>query len=147
MQHARERHVDRVARTARDPHHAVESWSGFAHDRQLVVWRPALDIVRFVDEGPDVLVAPPHLLLGANEACRHAPPAARRMARSIFGYAPQRQRLPAIASWICSSVGCGVRSSSAVALTIWPGVQNPHWRASSATNESCTAAARPVESP
>ena len=34
---------------------------------------------------PDVLVAALHLLLRANEAGGHAPPAARRMARSIFG--------------------------------------------------------------
>ena len=43
------------------------------------------DVVRLVDERPDVLVAALHLLLGANEAGCHAPPAARRMARSIFG--------------------------------------------------------------
>ena len=42
------------------------------------------------------------------------------------------------------SSASATRSSSAVALTICPGVQKPHWRASSATNASCTAAARPV---
>ena len=39
-----------------------------------------------------------------------------------------------MAAWISSRVGCGIRASSAVAVTICPGVQKPHCRASSATN-------------
>ena len=123
MEHPGELHVDGEPHAPGCPRGTVLARRGPADERELGVGRPVLDVVRLVDEHPDVLVAALHLLLRANEAGGHAPPAARRIARSIFGYAPQRQRLPAIASWICSRVGCGVRSSSAVALTIWPGVQ------------------------
>ena len=37
---------------------------------------------------------------------------------------------------ISSVVGAGVASTSATALTIWPGVQKPHCSASARTNES-----------
>ena len=46
---------------------------------------PALDVVRLVDERPDVLVAPLHLRLRRTRRAIRPPPAARRIARSIFG--------------------------------------------------------------
>ena len=64
---------------------AVVARRRLPHERELGVGGPVIGVVRLVDEDPDILVAPLHLLLGANEAGRHAPPAARRMARSIFG--------------------------------------------------------------
>src|SRR5690606_41517044 len=48
---------------------------------------------------------------------------ARRPARTICAYAPQRQRFPLTARAMSSSVGSGVSSSSARRLMIWPGVQ------------------------
>ena len=52
--------------------------------------RPLLERV-LVDDEPDLLVAALDLFLGADQS-RHV-----RIASSIFGYAPQRQRFPAIA--------------------------------------------------
>ena len=99
--------------------------------------------VVLVDEHPDVLEAPLHLALRLDEPRLHATtwPDARRIARSIFGYAPQRQTFPAIASRIRSRSGRSTAVSSAVAETICPGVQKPHCSASSATNASWSAAA------
>ena len=85
MEHPGQLDVDRVARAAGCPNHPVEARSRLADDRQLVVRRPALNVIGLVDERPDILVAALHLLLRANEPGRHAPPAARRMARSILG--------------------------------------------------------------
>ena len=85
MEHPRQPNVDRVPHAARGARVAVVARRRLPDERQLGVGRPVLDVVRLVDEDPDVLVAPLHLLLRANEAGRHAPPAARRMARSIFG--------------------------------------------------------------
>ena len=49
----------------------------------------------------------------------------------MFGYAPQRQRLPAIAcADLVAASARAVASTSAAAETIWPGVQKPHWSAS-----------------
>ena len=73
--------------------------------------RPLLERVLFDDE-PDLLVAALDLLLRADQSC-HV-----RIASSIFGYAPQRQRLPAIACRISSVLGLGDASTSATALTI-----------------------------
>ena len=89
-------HVDREADAAGCAGGAVLTRRRAADERELGPRRPGLDVVCLVDEGPDVLVPPLHLLLRANEP-GHDAPAARRIARSIFGYAPQRQRLPAIA--------------------------------------------------
>ena len=79
-----------------------------------------------LDDEPDLLVPALDLFLGADQPC-HV-----RIASSIFGYAPQRHRFPAMACRISSVVGAGVDSTSATALTICPGVQNPHWSASAA---------------
>jgi hypothetical protein len=57
-----------------------------ADEREVVLGLPRLEVVLLVDEHPDLLVAPLHLRLGLDEACHQAPPpAARRIARSIFG--------------------------------------------------------------
>ena len=80
---------------------------------------PLLQRVLFDDE-PDLLVTAFDFLLGADQSC-HV-----RIASSIFGYVPQRQRLPAMLCRISSVVGFGVAVTSATALTICPGVQKPH---------------------
>ena len=49
--------------------------------------------------------------------------AARRTARTMRLWLPQRQRLPASPSRTCASVGRGLRSSSAFAAMIMPLVQ------------------------
>ncbi|RWA55197.1 hypothetical protein AU476_07945 [Cupriavidus sp. UYMSc13B] len=48
------------------------------------------------------------------------------IASMILVYPVQRQMLPAIAKRISSRVGFGFASSSALAATTKPGVQNPH---------------------
>src|SRR5205823_6208329 len=63
-------------------------------------------------------------------------------ASSILGYAPQRQRLPAMPCRTSSRVGSGSASTSAAAETIWPGVQNPHWSASARTKASTSGWSR-----
>ena len=92
--------------------------------------RPGGPLVERVllDDGPDLLVAALDLLLGPDQS-RHV-----AIASSMFGYAPQRQRLPAMPCRISSRVGSGLASTSAAAETICPGVQKPHWRASARTN-------------
>src|SRR5439155_13530248 len=90
--------------------------------------RPLLEGV-LVDDEPHLLVPALDLLLRADQS-RHV-----RIASSIFGYAPQRQRLPAIACRISRELGAGLPSTSATALTICPGVQKPHWSASARTKE------------
>src|SRR5262245_5516272 len=52
--------------------------------------------------------------------------AAALMASMIFVYPVQRQMLPAMAKRMSSSLGSGVSSSSAFAIMMMPGVQNPH---------------------
>src|SRR5207302_9079798 len=75
-------------------------------------------------------------LLGLDQPC-HA-----LMASSILGYVPQRQRFPAIACRISSFDGLGFAATSALADTIWPGVQKPHCSASAATNASTSGWSR-----
>jgi hypothetical protein len=74
--------------------------------------RPRLDGRVLVDDDPLLGVAAFDLFLGANQSC-HV-----RTASSIRGYAPQRQRLPAIACRTRSGVGWGSASTSAAAETI-----------------------------
>ena len=52
----------------------------------------------------------------------------------IFLYAEQRHRLPLSARRAWSSVGFGIRSSSAFVVMIWPDVQKPHWKPLCSTN-------------
>ena len=85
MEHPGQANVDRVPHPARCAGVAVVARRRLPDERQLGVGRPVLGVVRLVDEDPDVLVAALHLLLRANEPRGHASPAARRMARSIFG--------------------------------------------------------------
>ena len=138
MEHPGEGDVHREAGRAARPQRPVLPGRRLADDVELGRLGPRLEVVVLVDERPDVLEAPLHLPLGPDEPGPHSTscPDARRIARSIFGYAPQRQMLPARATRIWSRVGRGVSTRSAVADTICPGVQNPHWRASSATNAS-----------
>ena len=120
MEHARQRDVDRVACRAARAERAVLARRGLADDRQLCVLGPGDEVVLLVDERPDVLEAPFHLALGLDEPLGHptACPEAPRIARSILGYVPHRQRFPLIAVWISSRVGLPFASSSAVAETI-----------------------------
>ena len=113
MEHPRQRDVDRVARPRRSP----------AAGRRAA-WRAARRSSRSASSGqvsrssssstsdPDVLEAPFHLALRLDEPRSHAIscPEARRTARSIFGYAPQRHRLPASAARISSRRRPGCRS-------------------------------------
>src|SRR5207237_7007654 len=64
-------------------------------------------------------------------------PATSRIAATMFGYAPQRQRLPLMNSRISSSEPARPSCSSATADMICPGVQYPHCSASCRTNASC----------
>src|SRR5438445_2023576 len=68
----------------------------------------------------------------------HAEPAALCTAARIFAYPVQRQMLPANASRICASVGCGIRSSRSCVATTRPGVQKPHCTAPASTNACWT---------
>jgi hypothetical protein len=56
-----------------------------------------------------------------------------------------RQMLPDSSSRISVSVGCGLRSRSACAAMISPGVQKPHCTAPQSTNDCCTSLGRPGE--
>src|SRR5207247_7034229 len=99
--------------------------------------RPLLEYV-FLDDDPLLGVPALDFFFGADQP-RHA-----STASSIFGYAPQRHRLPDIACLTSPEVGSGRASTSAAAETIWPGVQKPHWRASARTHGSHSrCAARP----
>ena len=61
----------------------------------------------------------------------------------MFGYAPHRHRLPLENSRISASDPARPSASSPTADMIWPGVQNPHCRASCRMNASCTGCSRP----
>ena len=78
--------VDRLAAGALEP---VDPGRRTADDLARS-FGPLLERV-LVDDEPDLLVPALDLFLGADQS-RHV-----RIASSIFGYAPQRQRLPAIA--------------------------------------------------
>jgi hypothetical protein len=60
------------------------------------------------------------------------------MDRTMFSYPVHRQTWPDIASRTCSAVGSGVRSSSQRAVSIMPGVQNPHCSPCSVAKPSWT---------
>ena len=128
VEHPRQLDVDGVARRAARAHRPVLADRRRADDPELRVVGPRLDLVLLVDEDPHVLEPALHLPLGLDEPRLHATscPEARRIARSILGYAPQRQMLPAIAARISSRVGRATEARSAVADTICPGVQKPH---------------------
>src|SRR5262249_57029824 len=91
--------------------------------------RPLLERV-LLDDEPDLLEAALDFLLRADQPCQV------EIASSIFGYVPQRQRLPAIACRMSSELGLGLPSTSSDAETICPGVQKPHWSASVRTKAS-----------
>src|SRR6185295_7483452 len=74
-------------------------------------------VVVALDHDPLLGVPALDFLLGPDQS-RHV-----STASSIRGYAPQRQRLPAIAWRTRSGVGFGSASTSAAAETICPGVQ------------------------
>ena len=61
----------------------------------------------------------------------------------MFGYAPQRQRLPLTARRTSSPVGDGFRRNRATHDMIWPDVQKPHWKASRSMNAACTGCSAP----
>ncbi len=99
----------------------VARLAGRALDPVLAARGPADDGLRSIgpllewillDDEPDLLIAAFDFLLRADQSC-HV-----RIASSIFGYVPQRQRLPAIACRISSSFGFGFASTSAAAETI-----------------------------
>src|SRR5436189_3089656 len=128
--------VGRVGGLASRALMAVEPPGGPADDAPRSR-RPLLEYV-FLDDDPLLGVAALDFFFGADQP-RHA-----STASSIFGYAPQRHRLPDIACLTSSEVGSGRASTSAAAETIWPGVQKPHWRASARTNASTSGcSARP----
>ena len=77
------------------------------------------DRLRRIDAHPGI---EQRMLLEARRERAHAA-AARRTAFTIRGCEPQRQRCGASAARISSSEGCGVRSSSAFAPTMIPGMQ------------------------
>ncbi len=89
MQHAAEPQVGGERGLAAGALEAVDARRRPADDLARAC-RPLLERVLVYDE-PHFLVAPFDLFLGADQS-RHV-----RMASSIFGYAPQRQRFPAIA--------------------------------------------------
>src|SRR5205085_4048936 len=104
-------------------------------DDRLRACRPLVERI-LLDHDPLLGEPALDLFLGADQS-RHV-----RIASSIFGYVPQRHRLPAIACRISSRVGLGLAATSADAETIWPGVQKPHWRASVRTKAPTSAWSR-----
>ena len=88
MQHSWQLDVCRVASFASRTLRARDARSGTADDF-AGPGRPLVERV-LLDHEPHVLVAALDLLLGLDQS-RHD-----TIASSIFGYAPQRQRLPAI---------------------------------------------------
>jgi hypothetical protein len=78
--------------------------------------------IRLGDRTPDNgqrLFGEGHAVAG----CRDSRTTASSTASKISAYPVQRHRLPDRASTICSRVGAGVESSSALAVTSMPGVQ------------------------
>jgi len=61
----------------------------------------------------------------------------------MFGYAPQRQRLPATARRTSSSVGAEFSRRRATIDMICPGVQKPHWNASASMKARWTGCSSP----
>src|SRR5205807_1639577 len=127
-------HVCRVDRGSGGALDAVDAASRLPDHRA----RPGRPLVERILLDHDPLLGEPalDLLLGADQS-RHV-----RIASSIFGYAPQRHRLPAIACRTSSRVGLGLAATSAEAETIWPGVQKPHWSASARTNAPTSGCSR-----
>ena len=137
MQHPGKPNVLRVASLAAGARKAVDS-SCRAADGSKGTFRPLLERV-LLDHDPLLRVAALDLLFGLDQPCHQCPSppdATAWIARSIFGYVPQRQRLPAIACLISSAPGFAFAASNAEAETICPGVQKPHWVASASTKAS-----------
>src|SRR6266404_6082681 len=129
VKHSRQLEIGGVDRFASRTLEAVDTRRRLSDDLARA-GGPLLQRVLFDDE-PDLLEPTFDFLLGADQSC-HV-----RIASSILGYAPQRQRFPAIAWRISSVDGAAFVSTSATALTICPGVQKPHCSASLRTKE-CT---------
>jgi len=89
VEHSRQAHVGGVERLAPGASGPVDALRRPADDGERA-GGPLRERV-FLDEQPYLLVATLDFLLGADQS-RHV-----RIASSIFGYVPQRQRLPAIA--------------------------------------------------
>jgi len=110
VQHPGQLEIGCVDRFASRSFEAVDARRGLPDDLPRA-GGPLLQRVLFDDE-PDLLEPAFDFLLGADQSC-HV-----RIASSILGYAPQRQRLPAIAWRISSVEGAAFASTSATALTI-----------------------------
>src|SRR5213083_948448 len=72
--------------------------------------------------------------------------AAQRTAFTMFSYPVQRQDCPEIASRISASEGSGLWSSNQRAVSIMPGVQNPHCSPWHSTKPCCTGSSTPSRS-
>ena len=101
MEHPGQPEVGRVARLAARAQRAGDPRRGPPDDLARA-GGPLLERV-LLDDEPDLLVAALDLLLGSDQSC-HV-----EIASSIFGYVPQRQRLPAIACRISSERRLRVR--------------------------------------
>src|SRR5207253_10927886 len=134
VEHPGEPQVGGVARLAARPREAGEPRSRAPHDLERP-GGPGVERV-LLDYEPLLAEAALDLLLRPDQP-RHV-----RIASSMRGYVPQRQRFPAIACRISSRDGVGFASTSADAETIWPGVQKPHCSASSRTKASTSGWSR-----
>src|SRR5215207_3178390 len=139
---ARQADVVGVLRPAGDFEIALNSGDRFSDDAQAGIWTPGWRHRRLFDLVL-LLAALGLLALDVHDAHGRPPAlaassAARCPARTMFWYAPQRQRLPLTARRISSSLGARCSESNAVTLIIWPGVQKPHWYASASTKARWT---------
>ena len=119
MQGARELDVLRIASLAPGARQSVDSGRRAADGSKRTLG-PLLERV-FLDDYPLLGVAALDLLLRLDQACHPSPSpcaATAWIARSIFGYVPQRHRFPAIACLIWSPSGFGFASRRADAETI-----------------------------
>ena len=110
MKHSGEAQVGGVRRLAARPGAAVDARCGPADDRLRTIG-PLVERV-LLDQDPLLGEGSLDLLLGLDQ------PRQERIASSIFGYVPQRQRFPAIRWRISSRAGSGLSATSAAAETI-----------------------------
>src|SRR6202022_4042185 len=119
-------------------------------DRQSGLGLPGREILSLDEHG---FLGDPALELGLRADDLDAPRRAcfflsLSAAATMFGTAPQRQRLPLTARNTSSVVGDGLRLRSPTHDMIWPGVQNPHWKASCSMKPSWTGwSPRSVDKP